>query len=176
MRFVPIVALVLCASQALAQSKLADAKKAGEFSAACQPSASEVQKSYLSGFVMGAADASVGKHISAQRNPSARSNSWTRSVGTSRSTPRISIALGACCSGLHCQGHGPASSETHCVAGFSPAWALPERRVSVPKTAYLALFGQGYCRYADCGSKLQNLSTEIIRSRGGLSFAELRVL
>lgn len=63
MRFVPIVALVLCASQALAQSKLADAKKAGEFSAACQPSASEVQKSYLSGFVMGAADASVGKHI-----------------------------------------------------------------------------------------------------------------
>lgn len=63
MRFVLIVALVLCASQALAQSKLADAKKASEFLSACQPSASEGQKSYLSGFVMGAADASVGRHI-----------------------------------------------------------------------------------------------------------------
>jgi hypothetical protein len=63
MRLVVTVALVLCASQALAQSKLSDTKKASEFSAACQPGASEVQKTYLSGFVMGAADASVGKHI-----------------------------------------------------------------------------------------------------------------
>lgn len=63
MRLIISVTLALCASQALAQSKLSDTKKASEFSAACQPSASEVQKSYLSGFVIGAADASVGKHI-----------------------------------------------------------------------------------------------------------------
>jgi hypothetical protein len=63
MRLMLTVTLALCASQALAQSKLSDVKKASEFSSACQPSASEVQKTYLSGFVMGVADASVGKHI-----------------------------------------------------------------------------------------------------------------
>lgn len=63
MRSILAVALVLCASQALAQSKLSDVKKASELSASCQPTASEAQKSYLAGFVTGAADASVGKHI-----------------------------------------------------------------------------------------------------------------
>ncbi|KQP93112.1 hypothetical protein ASF55_20645 [Methylobacterium sp. Leaf119] len=63
MRSVVAMSLVLCASQALAQSKLSDVKKASEFSAMCQPTASEAQKSYLAGFVTGAADASVGKHI-----------------------------------------------------------------------------------------------------------------
>ncbi|MHB2211821.1 Rap1a/Tai family immunity protein [Methylobacterium sp. CM6257] len=62
-RYTLVVALALCASQAQAQSKLSDVKKASEFSASCQPSALEVQKSYLAGFVTGAADASVGKHI-----------------------------------------------------------------------------------------------------------------
>lgn len=63
MRLLISVALALCTSQALAQSKLTDTKKASEFLAACQPNASEIQKAYLSGFVTGAADASVGKHI-----------------------------------------------------------------------------------------------------------------
>lgn len=55
--------LVLCASPALAQSKLSDVKKGSDLFASCQSSASEAQKSYLAGFVMGAADASVGKHL-----------------------------------------------------------------------------------------------------------------
>ncbi|CAO4157296.1 Rap1a domain-containing protein [Methylorubrum extorquens] len=63
MKSVLAVVLVLYASQALAQSKLSDVKKASELSAMCQPTASEAQKSYLAGFVTGAADASVGKHI-----------------------------------------------------------------------------------------------------------------
>lgn len=63
MRSVFAIALVLCASQSHAQSKLSDVKKASELSAMCQPAASEAQKSYLAGFVTGAADASVGKHI-----------------------------------------------------------------------------------------------------------------
>jgi hypothetical protein len=63
MRLILTMTLVLCALPALAQSKLSDIKKASEFSAACQPSASDMQKTYLSGFVMGVADASVGKHI-----------------------------------------------------------------------------------------------------------------
>ncbi|ACA20718.1 conserved hypothetical protein [Methylobacterium sp. 4-46] len=55
--------LVLCAGPAMAQSKLSDLKKASEFNASCQPGATELQKTYLAGFVLGAADASVGKHL-----------------------------------------------------------------------------------------------------------------
>lgn len=63
MKLVFGLVLALCASPGLAQSKLSDTKKGSEFHASCQPSASEAQKSYLAGFVMGVADASVGKHL-----------------------------------------------------------------------------------------------------------------
>ncbi|WP_238313775.1 Rap1a/Tai family immunity protein [Methylobacterium crusticola] len=59
-----LMASGLLASPALAQQgKLADVKRGSEFSASCQPGASETQKAYLAGFVMGVADASVGKHL-----------------------------------------------------------------------------------------------------------------
>ncbi len=63
MKLVFGLVVALCASPALAQSKLSDTKKGSEFHTSCQPTASEAQKSYLSGFVMGVADASVGKHL-----------------------------------------------------------------------------------------------------------------
>ncbi|GJD67000.1 Rap1a/Tai family immunity protein [Methylobacterium frigidaeris] len=63
MRLVLGLVVALCTSPALAQGKLSDLKKGSEFAASCQPSASEAQKTYLTGFVTGAADASIGKHL-----------------------------------------------------------------------------------------------------------------
>lgn len=48
---------------AVAEGKLSETKKGKELHAACQPSASEAQKSYLAGYVTGSADASMGKHL-----------------------------------------------------------------------------------------------------------------
>ena len=57
------VILGICPMAVTAEGKLSDVKKGKEIHAACQPTATESQKSYLSGYVTGSADASMGKHL-----------------------------------------------------------------------------------------------------------------